>query len=346
MEITMRSALYYPHTTPNSESLVKTALLLWDRLEFIVPSEHFRPHYRDRQIARAMELIGAPRHPDEQEKREAHARIEELVSSELPAQFYLNRRRGDEEQDSYELYPQKLLPGTWRLLERGRLLGKLLPNSDYPMTTFGGLMVMSILADCCAGTTRTRVTDRGDAYATLSNSLVDHSGEPKLKKTDVSEQLVPISLKIVDTRPMDMEYLIALREREAKESGHSIRDLRHRYVGNLETYVSRISNEKSNKSDAAIVAEEYADDMKADLEDLRKELGFARRDAIFSKEIFVTAIAASWAFGAPVPLEEVIKLGGGPATIGGLFAARNKYLSARHAIMKKHPMAYLYEAQK
>ena len=58
----MRSALYYPHTAPNSEDIVKTALLLWDRLEFIVPWEHFRPHYKNRQIARAMELIGAPRY--------------------------------------------------------------------------------------------------------------------------------------------------------------------------------------------------------------------------------------------------------------------------------------------
>jgi hypothetical protein len=39
-------------------------------------------------------------------------------------------------------------------------------------------------------------------------------------------------------------------------------------------------------------------------------------------------------------------MAGAPATVGGLLGSRNKYLSARHTVMKNHPMAYLYEIQK
>jgi hypothetical protein len=97
--------------------------------------------------------------------------------------------------------------------------------------------------------------------------------------------------------------------------------------------------------------DEYRNDMDRDLRELRKELGFARRDAILSKEVLVTALAAlgtvaSWALDVPVSLTGITTAGGASVTVGGLLAARNKYLSARHTIMKSHPMAYLYEAQK
>jgi len=90
----MRSALYYPHTSIRNEQLVKTALLLWDRLEYIVPWSHFRARHGSAAIQRAMELIGTPHCPDQDEKRETHTRLKELVSPRLPPQFYLNRQRG------------------------------------------------------------------------------------------------------------------------------------------------------------------------------------------------------------------------------------------------------------
>ena len=86
----MRSALYYPHTTIESADLVKSALFLWDRLEFIVPWEEFRPSYDDPNLARAMELIGAPRYPSDAEKSEAHEHVADLVSRTLPPKFYVS----------------------------------------------------------------------------------------------------------------------------------------------------------------------------------------------------------------------------------------------------------------
>jgi hypothetical protein len=347
----MRSALYYPHTTIENEGLVKTALLMWDRLEFIVPWKQFKPEYDDPKIERAIELIGYAHCPDDEEKKETHARIKELVRRRLPPQFYTTSRLPSRRRDVYEVYPQKLLPETWTLLDKAQLSGKLLPNSDYPLTQFGGLTVMAILADCCAGSTRCRITDRGDAYATLAGFLGNRSNELPVKKSDAHEQLVGVSLDIIDTPNVDLNSLIKFREREEKESGTTLRELRHRYVASLETYVSKLTSEKCRKSDAEEIRRQFADDMKADLRNLRKELGFARKDALLSKEVLVTTVAAlgtaaSWAFGVPVSLAGVLTLGGGAATVGGLLATRNKYLSARHGVMQKHPMAYMYEVQK
>jgi hypothetical protein len=120
----------------------------------------------------------------------------------------------------------KFLPRTWKLLQKARMSGKLLRNSDYPLTESGGLMIMSILADSCAGTTRSRVTDRNDAYATLSGFLGDNPLTTRTDKSGAYAKLVPLGLNILDAPRMSLKSLIALREREAKESGHA-RKKRH-----------------------------------------------------------------------------------------------------------------------
>jgi hypothetical protein len=139
----MRSALYYPHTTVGSEHLIKTALLLWDRLEYIVPWQDFKPHYGRRDVAKAMELIGVAHPPQEDEKRETHTRLKELVTRKLPPQFYWSLHGSRE---PYGIYPQKFLPDSWELLRKAKLSGGFQSSGDPGMTDFGGLMVMSILA--------------------------------------------------------------------------------------------------------------------------------------------------------------------------------------------------------
>src|SRR6516225_905570 len=43
----MRSALYYPHTKFHTENILKRSLLLWDKLEYIVAHESYKPTYQD-----------------------------------------------------------------------------------------------------------------------------------------------------------------------------------------------------------------------------------------------------------------------------------------------------------
>ena len=347
----MRSALYYPHTTVQNENLIKTALLLWDRLEYIVPDPDFQPHYERQDIASAIDLIGIPHVPNDDEKKAAHRRLEEAVSQRLPPQFYLSRQFDQRLVEPYEIYPDKLLPGSWDLLHRARLAAKPISKSEIPLREAGGLMVMSILADCCAGTTRSRVTDRGSAYATLAGLLGNDFSGPKVRKADAHGQFVPLSLKILDVSRINIAALTRLRQREAKESGHSLRDLRHRYVDGFATYVDKLVSEKSTKADAKEIQRQFISEMETDLKDLKSELGFARNEAFFSAQFFTTVVAAtgtvaSWLFGLPLELEGVITAGGTPAAIGGLLGAQNKYLKERQAVMKRHPMAYLFEARR
>jgi hypothetical protein len=348
----MRSALYYPHTHIASIGLIKTALLLWDRLEYIVPSPSFHTHYPDRHVAEAMELIGRPHCPTRNEKQKAHRRLTDLVSGQLPAQFYLNgtRDRLDGDRQGYEIYPEKLIPESWEILQKAKMAGALRDNSDYPLTKYAGLAVMSILADCCAGTTRSRITDRGDAYATVLSLLGNNSDGPKIRKADAYNQLVPISLHVVDAAKINMSALMSLRVREEKESGHTLRDLRHSYINGLESYLKQLADTEATEADAEEIRRQFSVDMKRDLKDLKAELGYARTEALTSREFIVTvltgvATSASWLNGLNIPLEGVVTWGGAPVAIGGLVKLRSKYLKDREAAMKKHPMAYLYSAK-
>src|SRR5215208_2499549 len=106
----MRSALYYPHTEVRSSSLLKTSLLLWDNLQYIVPHPAYTPYYEDPLVKDAMELIGKPHYPTDQEKEEAHSQIKALVKRQLPASFYFSPSAGSAD---YEIWPQKLLGKTW-----------------------------------------------------------------------------------------------------------------------------------------------------------------------------------------------------------------------------------------
>jgi hypothetical protein len=213
----MRSALYFPHTTIDDQSIVKTALLLWDKIEFITPCEEYRPYYANPVIERAMEIVGAARVPTELEKKEAHGHVEELLDRLLPPQFYVPK---NPIQADYEIYPQKFLLKTWEMLSRSRMVGAVQSNEDYPLSETAGLTLMSILADCCAGTTRCRVTDRGAAYATLSGLIGDDlqsvRGDPR---PATQQQIVAVALDVIDVQSLDLNTLIAFREREAKEGG-------------------------------------------------------------------------------------------------------------------------------
>jgi len=342
----MRSALYYPHTEIQNVELLKTALLLWDRIHFIVPDPDYRPEYNDRLVGEAIEIVGQPHFPSDDEKKQAHEQIEAFVAQPLPPPFYY-RRQDRASQYDYEIYPQKFYAETFKLLNAAQLAGQPLPNADYPLSQPTGLCIMSILADCCAGTTLQRVTDRSAAYATLTGLLGAESARGVQRQ---EEQLVPITLEIVNADRIDLKRLVDLRRREEKTGGHAIRNLRHSYLDHIESYVKRLTTTKGQPGDEVEIKRQFRDDIADDLANLRDELRFARNDALFSKEMLSVAVAlagtiAAWAFGIPFVSPGVFTAVGAPVEIGGLLGATNKYSSVRRSILEKHPTAYLYQLQ-
>src|SRR5258708_34951263 len=112
----MRSALYYPHTQIKSEQLLKTSLLLWDQVNIIAPWENYRPKYDNPIAAEAFAIIGKCHHPSEGEKKHAHRLIQDFLKRPLPAAFYYSSSDGPD--NSYDIYPQKMLPDTVAMLHK------------------------------------------------------------------------------------------------------------------------------------------------------------------------------------------------------------------------------------
>ena len=219
-------------------------------------------------------------------------------------------------------------------------------DRDFLLTSHAGLSVMSLLADCCAGETHRRIADRVVAYATVTGLLENQGGDTVVNVPETNfERLVPISLEVIDVEKLDLKTLINFRKREAQEGGHAIRDLRHRYVERLESYVRTLTTVRGHAGDVDEVKRQFRQDMRDDVAMLKDELRTTLWDVVISKEMLAAAIAgagtiAAFMFNAPIPLTEVATATGGTFSIGGLLGVRNKFLSARSAMLQKHPMAY------
>ena len=337
----MRTALYFPHTKVRSKSVIHTSLLMWDHLETIVPYSGYRPHYDDYEAAAAMEIIGSPRAPTEAEKRGVHMLVEELLRDGVPETLRYSPRSGERDY-TYEMWPQKLLYETWDLLRAQGLTDRPLDNQDYPMSQAAGLTVMAILADVLAGQTRARITDRQLAYATMANApkVAGDAHEPM--------QVVPLTLKGIAVDRIPLDRLINFRRREAKERGSGYRKLRHNFLEAVEKHVAAIAKVLPNSRDRQELDRAFQSDMEDDLRDLKAELGFAKREAWLSKDMLTLTIAGGGLLAAAIgdphmPLPEVITGAGAIALLGGMLGTGNKLAKARYDVMRKHPIAYLYE---
>ena len=342
----MRSALYYPHTEIRSEALLKTSLMLWDRVHVIVPVAEYKPYYQSPEARKSFELIGKCHCPSKAEKKQAHDLVEDFATRPLPAAFsYFSTQNPNE---IYEVYPQKLLPDTWNVLQQAGLAGEPLPNTDYPTATATGLSLMSLLADCCAGDTLVRVTDRSAAYASLAGLLTASSANSP-EFTEESESLLALTLKVTDADKIPLAKWIQFREREeGAADGHHVRDLRHRFVEHFETQAKRIAAAKSDAERIEIQAQ-VDEDLRDDYRALREALKLEAWQALPTKEVMVAALGgiaavAGFALNTILPMPDVVTSTGGLASIGGLLASKSKYVNARRKVLREHPVSYLYEA--
>ena len=355
------SGLYYPHTQlstyePAGERLLKRALLLWDHLEFIVPDDPYAFYYSDQKVSEAIEIIGKKHVPKDDERQEAHNRIEELVTRPglVPEAFLY---RGS---DPYEIYPEKFMEKTWDLLKESKFAGELLPNG-YPTNSQVGLTIMAILADCCAGSTLNRITDKAQAYAGITallgdqddtSSLLDRTVDATLRLVRPNESLISLRLSMLDIDRISLDQLVEFRKREATESGQTLRDLRHRYAQRIENQVHQIAGDGNGtpitQSDIAELERRFAQENEDDLRQLKAELRAEAIQGVLSRDVVVTFLGvtvpvASVIYPPAAALHGVLTAAGVPVSLGGVIAARSKYLKARSEVLRKHPMAFLYE---
>jgi hypothetical protein len=162
-----------------------------------------------------------------------------------------------------------------------------------------------------------------------------------------------ISLRLIqpDIDNLSLDQLITFRKKEELENGHTLRELRHNYVKRLENQVKEMtSNAKLTLSDLEELERQYFQASLDDFVALKKELGFEFGENV-TKTVVITALAGAGTLAAtfypsiaPI-VKGVVKASGAPITIGGAISTRNKYSKARAEILRKHPMALLYELQ-
>jgi hypothetical protein len=145
-------------------------------------------------MAEAFELIGRTHLPSERAMAEAHRKVLAFIEKDIPAPFIYNI-----DGPTYNIYPEKLLHKTWRALVKSDLV-RTDRHQEVDLTRPMGLALMNILADCCAGKTRARITDERDAYRNVMTLL--SADKRLLDDADESHEfLVPHSLRVFEYRP-------------------------------------------------------------------------------------------------------------------------------------------------
>jgi hypothetical protein len=302
---------------------------------FIIPYKPFRPN-NDGIEAEAFDLIAKTRTPSTQEQRTAHQMIEDFVKRPLPKAFFNVPQKGVQ----YYIYPQKFLPKTWELLRENQLTRELSKDSMSEQTA---LILMSLLTDCCAGQTLARIIDRAGAYASLTDLFVEQPNGDNPDKKHSLDNLLPISLQIADATSISLKKLVALRKREeGSADGHLVRDLRHRFVERLDKQAQHLS-EVTAPTDIEELRQQFKDEMLDDLRDLKEALKLEAQQVVGTKEIIASIATTAATVAALMTGVLPVAISGGLATLGGLIASKSRFVKARHEILKKHPMAYLYE---
>ena len=335
----MLSALYYPHTTVRDLRLLKTALLLWDHLEFITPRSNYKltSHDGNKEVDEALELVGSALRPSPEQQSQAHDAIEDLATSPFPKDFLWEEAVGDD--DRYLVFPQKFLPETWDVLKAAHLAIPDSPGAfeDWSMKRNVGLTIMSILADACAGSQKRLVTDQVNSYKLLAQSITNiHGGNYGVATTSTAEKLVTIALKIVDADQFTLRQLIDFRKQERGTSGHQVRTLRHNFMTVVDDYIKKVSGCEGELNDIQEVERQYAQAMRDNLCHLKELLKRKAADTLLSREVGVGMLAIGGMVVTPWTIPT------GLLGIGALVNAARGYRAERKDVLSKHAMSWLF----
>jgi len=315
------AALYYPHTTIHSESLLKSALLLWDYVECIRPSRHVAGSTTEnRNIAEAKELIVRDRIPTDDERHVVHAHLADLLRDGVPQWLRRDVKRSQLKRP-YLMYPQKLAHETWALLEHAELAQLDERSGDVAVPPALGLLALSLLADECAGQTRTKITDRERAYSWLFGIMTSKLGGeylPAFQASDLAatyDRLITASVKVVSTDAIPLKRLIALRKKEQSGKAPELQLLRAKYLATLNDHVKLLLQPGLRPADVREIERQFQRDRQADFRDLKGELGLAARDVLLSREIGVCVLALAGVAAAPAVAAVARRAAPNPAVV-------------------------------
>jgi hypothetical protein len=364
----MLKALYFPHTEIHNPVIIKNALLLWDQVETIVPHPRWnRPQgrpsssapppsgvrwvdpQRDKWFCEAAAIITEPRVPTDAERRQTHQSLASLAKKGFLLSLVKNSPAAWQNKD-YLIYPEKFLDETWRLLESGGLARWVGAQTDYGVPSALGFLMMSILAEVCAGTQIQKITDRSDAYGWLAERRARALGSQYITDLDISQvapghdRLVSFSLEALDGRKIPLRKLVQFRQREAKSRGSDYAAMRRRYAKAVQAHIDRLGTEAKTASDVRELDRQFKDELKTDLNDLKAELGIATLKTLFSKEVVASAVIVAGALLAPITGLTTLATQVSGIGVIPLIKAEVEYRALRREILRKHSMSWLFLA--
>jgi hypothetical protein len=359
----MRSALYYPHTQIRDENFLKNALLLWDRVEYISPNRSFQfDDVESLEASEGLELLCRPLVPSSEQKNNVHHRVTQLLRHGTPKWLIVDKvprgiKNGRPVKEfygtDYGIYPEKLDHRTWRLLEAANLVRLSGSDYDYYTRPMVGLLLMSLLADACAGTQKEKITDRADAYqflwsvaATEAKSIVSQSTLSGDRSNFALERLVGISIKVINTDSIPLANIVAMRKRESGGSGSDYRKFRIKYAEQIQACVKRLVAEAKTLSDWEEIERQFQLSMKDDLASLKEELGVAKRGLLFSKEMLAVAGASLSLFTEPVSASILLTKSMAALATGALTQDVASFSGNYKKALHGHAMSWLYLSQR
>jgi hypothetical protein len=341
------TVLYYPNVTlasprPINQSqdyektdtnLLKTALLLWDAVEIIVPYGEFSvPRYiaeeqrdEERDIDRAFEQVVRPRVVTDSEKEEVHKVVEKLVKNEMPNWLIFEPRV-----DNFNMYPNKLLPKTWELLCDAHVAE---PGSDpggehYGLQRSLGLILMNIIADVCSGKTKEKITNYVDAHDACARlCAAQNGGELENHQPSAAHKhLVSISLKGANVNDVSLSNLVRLRERESEDG--FLPGLRENYRKYVDEYINRLK-QVSKPQDVAEIEAEFEKSTIKDFQHLNQMLRLQAGGVVIG-----SVVVASLTFALS---------GGNPLVVAaGMAASIPAFRLTRQNALESHKTSWLY----
>lgn len=347
------AALYYPHTNITDKNIIKNSLLLWDQVEYITPSKQWNhDRFPSKVFNEAIDIIARPHYPTKTERKEVHDRVTSLLNKGLPPWLFLQAGRNIRNYQTYPIYPDKLDYETWRLLKDNNLVRFNEMDSDFHANPYFGLMIMSLLADACAGETKRKITDRSEAYGWLQKYATAEAGGEYITGLDASQvapaydRLVTLSVKLLNTDDLPVSTLVAMRKRELKSTKNDYRAFRIKYLNKVDEYVEKIVKPALRPTDIKELERQFQKDMEQDLKDLRKDLKLAKDKLIWSKEVGVAIAAVPGALVAPIigltNLTTVI----GTIGVGALVKVGKEYKAAKAKALREKSMSWLYLGSK
>jgi len=259
--------------------------------------------------AEAFELIGRTHCPTESEKQQVHDLVEDFATRPLPPEFRLRPHELDGD-DDYEMFANKFFRKTWDVLQDASMAFPVPTRATHFFASHPtGLALMSLLADCCAGATFARVTDRGDAYSSLAGLLVDRSNVTGVNPCGASRTLdgvisdmayadepsvlVSLALEVVDLDCLTLKQLIRLRKSERKTTGSSLRDLRHRLSERVASQAVALCSVARSRRDQDELRRQFQEDMRDDYAALKESLKLEAKQVLGTKEIVAAVLATA-----------------------------------------------------